>query len=114
MAPHDNVAPFRVAHRSTSAEVYWARVGRPRGLENVQYKAKAREEFFRRLDRGGTIRAVAAELGVSVDACYRWRREANISTPRAKSRSYTAEEKAEFFRQLKLATCRRSRKSSGW
>ena len=75
-------------------------VGRPRGLENVQYKAKEREEFFHRLDRGGTVRAVAAELGLSVDACYRWRREANISTPRAKSRSYTAEDKAEFFRRL--------------
>jgi len=77
-------------------------VGRPRGLENVQYKAKERKEFFRRLDRGGTVRAVAAELGLSVDACYRWRREANISTPRAKSRSYTAEDKAEFFRRLTL------------
>jgi IS30 family transposase len=77
-------------------------VGRPRGRENVQYKAKEREEFFRRLDRGGTIRAVAAELGLSVDACYRWRQEANVSTTRAKSRMYTAEEKAEFFRRLKL------------
>jgi putative transposase len=35
-------------------------VARPRGKDNVQYKAKEREEFFRRLDRGGTIRAVAA------------------------------------------------------
>jgi len=65
-------------------------VGRPRGLENVQYKAKERDEFFRRLDRGGTIRAVAAELGLSVDACYRWRREAGVSTRRAKNRAYTA------------------------
>lgn len=40
---------------------------RPRGRENVQYKAKERDEFFRRLDRGGTIRAVAAELGLSVE-----------------------------------------------
>ncbi|MDN6179097.1 MAG: helix-turn-helix domain-containing protein, partial [Micrococcaceae bacterium] len=77
-------------------------MARPRGKDNVQYKAKEREEFFRRLDRGGTIRAVAAELGVSVDSCYRWRREAGVSTPRGKSRSYTAEDKAEFFRRLKL------------
>lgn len=35
---------------------------RARGRENAQYKAKERDEFFRRLDRGGTIRAVAAEL----------------------------------------------------
>ena len=38
---------------------------RARGRENAQYKAKERDEFFRRLDRGGTIRAVAAELGLS-------------------------------------------------
>ena len=58
--------------------------------------------FFRRLDRGGTIRAVAAELGLSVDACYRWRREAQLSTPRVKNRSYSAADKAEFFRRLKM------------
>lgn len=73
---------------------------RPRGRENVQYKAKERDEFFRRLDRGGTIRAVAAELGLSVEWCYRWRNEAGVSTSRAKSRVYTAEDKAEFFRLL--------------
>jgi len=78
-------------------------VGRPRGLENVQYKAKERDEFFRRLDRGGTIRAVAAELGLSVDACYRWRREAGVSTRRAKNRAYTAQDKAEFFRRLAVS-----------
>ena len=77
-------------------------VGRPRGKENVQYMAEEREAFFRRLDRGGTVRAVAAELGFSVDSCYRWRREAAVSTPRPKNRSYTAEDKAEFFRRLAL------------
>lgn len=78
-------------------------MARPRGKDNIQYKAKEREEFFRLLDRGGTIRAVAAELGVSVDSCYRWRREAGVSTPRGKSRSYTAEDKAEFFKRLKAS-----------
>src|SRR5699024_4304239 len=77
-------------------------VERPRGKANPQYKAKEREAFFRRLDRGGTIRAVAAELGLSVDSCYRWRREAQVATPRGKNRSYSAEEKAEFFRRLEL------------
>lgn len=72
-------------------------VGRRRGTQNLQYKAKEQEEFFRRLDHGGTIRAVAAELGLSVDACYRWRQEATVSTPRVESRMYTAVEKAEFF-----------------
>jgi hypothetical protein len=76
--------------------------GRPRGLGNVQYKAKEREAFFRRLDRGGTIRAVAAELGLSVSSCYRWRQEAGVSTPRGKSRAYTSEDKAKFFRLLAL------------
>lgn len=75
---------------------------RARGRENAQYKAKERDEFFRSLDRGGTIRAVAAELGLSVESCYRWRNEAGVSTPRVKSRVYTAEDKAEFFRLLAL------------
>lgn len=75
---------------------------RARGRENAQYKAKERDEFFRRLDRGGTIRAVAAELGLSVESCYRWRNEAGVSTPRVKSRVYTTEDKAEFFRLLAL------------
>ena len=38
-------------------------VGRPRGLENVQYMAKAREEFFRRLTLTGNVSKVAKELG---------------------------------------------------
>lgn len=75
---------------------------RARGRENAQYKAKERDEFFRRFDRGGTIRAVAAELGLSVESCYRWRNEAGVSTPRVKSRVYTTEDKAEFFRLLAL------------
>ena len=77
---------------------------RARGRENAQYKAKERDEFFRRLDRGGTIRAVAAELGLSVESCYRsrGRNEAGVSTPRVKSRVYTTEDKAEFFRLLAL------------
>jgi IS30 family transposase len=61
--------------------------------------AEAREVFFARLDRGGSIRAVAAELGFSVDSCYWWRKEANLSTPRPKSRAYSAQDKAEFFRR---------------
>src|SRR5699024_12372470 len=77
-------------------------VERPRGKANPQYKAKEREAFFRRLDRGGTIRAVAAELGLSVDSCYRWRREAQVATPRGKNRPYSAEEKAASFLRLGL------------
>ncbi|WP_146200304.1 helix-turn-helix domain-containing protein, partial [Kocuria rosea] len=65
-----------------------------------QYKAAERAEFFRRLDRGGTIRAVAAELGLSPDTCYRWRHESGTSTARGIPRTYTAQDKAEFFRRL--------------
>ena len=37
------------------------------------------EEFFRKLVRGGTIRAVSAALRFSMDSCYRWRREVHVS-----------------------------------
>jgi transposase-like protein len=67
-----------------------------------QYKAAERAEFFRRLDRGGTIRAVAAELGLSPDTCYRWRHESGTSTARSRSRGYSAADKAEFFRRRAL------------
>lgn len=69
---------------------------------NRQYSAEDKANFFRRLDRGGTIRAVAAELGLNVDACYRWRHETGQSTARGKDRTYSAEDKSEFFRLLAL------------
>jgi transposase, IS30 family len=59
-------------------------------------------EFFRLLDRGGTVRAAAAAVGVSADVGYRWCRRAGVSSPRGRPRIYTAEEKAEFFRLLQL------------
>jgi transposase, IS30 family len=59
-------------------------------------------EFFRLLDRGGTVRAAAAAVGVSADVGYRWCRQAGVSSPRGRARSYTAEEKGEFFRLVKL------------
>ncbi len=67
---------------------------------NRRYTAAEKAEFFRRLDRGGTIRAVAAELGLSPDVCYRWRHESGTSTARGRPRAYSAAEKAEFFRRL--------------
>lgn len=65
-----------------------------------QYNAAERAEFFRRLDRGGTIRAVAVKLGLSPDTCYRWRHESGTSTARGVPRTYTAQDKAELFRRL--------------
>ena len=69
---------------------------------NRQYTVAEKAEFFRRLDWGGTILAVAAELGLSPDTCYRWRHETGTSTARGRSRVYSAADKAEFFRRLAL------------
>lgn len=75
---------------------------RKRGVEYVQYKAAERKEFFKRLDKSETIRAVALELGISPHSAHRRRNEAGVSTRRQVSRRYTAEAKAEFFRRLAL------------
>ena len=61
-----------------------------------------KREFFRRLDRGGTVRAVALHVEVSPDVGYRWIRLAGLSTPCVRPRLYTGEEKATFFRLLKV------------
>jgi len=61
-----------------------------------------KQEFFRRLDRGGTVRAAALHVGVSPDVGYRWIRLAGLSTPRGRPRLYTDEEKATFIRILKV------------
>ncbi len=68
----------------------------------ARYSAGQRESFFRLLDRGGTIRAAAAGVGVSPDTGYRWRREAGVASHRRTPRVYSAEEKAEFFRLLSI------------
>ena len=65
----------------------------PRRARSSQSMAVERAAFFRRLDRSGTVRAVAAELGLSVDSCYRWRHEANQSTPRKPDRTYSSKDK---------------------
>ena len=61
-----------------------------------------KREFFRRLDRGGTVRAAALHVKVSPDVGYRWIRLAGLSTPRGRPRVYTGEEKATFFRLLEV------------
>jgi IS30 family transposase len=66
------------------------------------YSASQRELFFRLLDRGGTIRAAAAGAGVSADTGYRWRRQAGVAARRQRPRTYTAQEKAQFFRLLHI------------
>ena len=61
-----------------------------------------KQEFFRSLDRGGTVRAAALHVAVSPDVGYRWIHLAGLSTPRGRPRLYTDEEKATFFRLLKV------------
>lgn len=68
------------------------------GLGLPRYSASQRELFFRLLDRGGTIRAATVGAGVSPDTAYRWRHQAGVAARRQRPRTYTAEEKAEFFR----------------
>jgi DNA invertase Pin-like site-specific DNA recombinase len=72
------------------------------GLGLPRYSASQRGLFFRLLDRGGTIRAAAVGAGVSPDTGYRWRRQAGVAARRQRPRTYTAEEKAEFFRLLHI------------
>jgi len=72
------------------------------GLGLPRYSASQREVFFRLLDRGGTIRAAAVGAGVLPDTGYRWRRQAGVAARRQRPRTYTAEEKAEFFRLLHI------------
>src|SRR6476620_4256673 len=72
------------------------------GLGLPRYSASQRELFFRLLDRGGTIRAAAVGAGVAPDTGCRWRRQAGVAARRQRPRTYTAEEKAEFFRLLHI------------
>jgi IS30 family transposase len=65
-----------------------------------RFDDEVRAEFFRLVDQGLTVRAAVKVVGVSEGTGYWWRRQVGISVPRRKSRKYTAEDKAEFFRRL--------------
>jgi IS30 family transposase len=52
------------------------------------------------IDRGGSVRAAAAAVGVHPDAGYAWMKVAGLSTPRSTQRRYTDAQKAEFLRRL--------------
>ena len=65
-----------------------------------RFDDEVRVEFFRLVDQGLTVRAAVKVVGVSEGTGYWWRRQVGISGPRRKSRKYTAEDKAEFFRRL--------------
>jgi IS30 family transposase len=64
------------------------------------YSEQQRLAFMTLIDRGGSVRAAAATVGVHPDAGYKWMKLAGLSTSRSTQRRYSAEEKVEFFRRL--------------
>ncbi|WP_257013653.1 helix-turn-helix domain-containing protein [Rhodococcus sp. ACPA4] len=58
-------------------------------------------EFFRLLDRGGTVRAAARAVGVHENAGYNWLRKTGLTMVRAAPRTYPAELKSEFLRLVR-------------
>ncbi len=69
-------------------------------MPGPKYTEEQKDRFFELVDRGGTVRAAAAAAGVHESAAYTWLRNAGLSMQRATPRVYSAQEKAEFFRQL--------------
>ncbi len=69
-------------------------------MPGPKYSAETKQKFFDLLDRGGTIRAAADEVGVNRNAAYSWVRASGIQTGRKAPRVYSSAEKAEFFRLL--------------
>jgi transposase, IS30 family len=65
-----------------------------------KYSEEQRLKFMALIDRGGSVRAAAAAVGVHPDTGYRWMKRAGLSTPRSTQRRYSAAEKAAFFRRL--------------
>lgn len=65
-----------------------------------KYSKEQKDEFFRLLDKGGTVRAAARAIGVHQDAGYNWLRNSGLTMQRATPRTYSPEDKAEFFRRL--------------
>lgn len=67
-----------------------------------KYTEDQRVNFLAVIDRGGSVRAAAASVGVHPDAGYKWMRQAGLSTPRSTQRKYSIEQKAEFLDRLAL------------
>jgi transposase-like protein len=65
-----------------------------------KYSKEQKDEFFRLLDKGGIVRAAARAVGVHQDAGYSWLRNSGLTMQRATPRTYSPEDKAEFFRRL--------------
>jgi len=65
-----------------------------------KYTEQQRVAFMAVIDRGGSVRAAAAKVGVHPEAGYKWMKQAGLSTSRSAQRRFTAEEKAAFLRRL--------------
>ena len=65
-----------------------------------KYSKEQKDEFFSLLDKGGGVRAAARAVGVHQDADYNWLRNSGLTMQRATPRTYSPEDKAEFFRRL--------------
>ncbi|MER2085817.1 transposase [Rhodococcus qingshengii] len=48
-----------------------------------KYTDQQKEEFFRLLDRGGTVRAAARAVGIHENAGYNWLRKTGLTMARA-------------------------------
>ena len=70
-------------------------------MAEKRYTDQQKEEFFRVLDRGGTVRAAARAVGVHEDAGYNWLRKTGLTMQRAAPRVYTPELKEEFLRLVR-------------
>ncbi len=66
-----------------------------------KYTDEQKEEFFRVLDRGGTVRAAARAAGVHEDAGYNWLRKTGLTMQRAAPRVYPPELKEQFLRLVR-------------
>lgn len=70
-------------------------------MAGKKYTDAQKEEFFRLLDRGGTVRAAARAVGVHEDAGYTWARKAGLSMQRAAPHQYSADLKVEFLKLVR-------------
>ena len=67
-------------------------------MAGKKYTEEQKDEFFRILDRGGTVRAAARAVGVNENAGYNWLRKTGLTMERAAPRIYPPELKTEFLR----------------
>jgi len=65
-----------------------------------KYTEAQRQAFMAIIDRGGSVRAAAAAIGVHPDAGYKWMKLAGLSTSRSTQRRYTDAQKAQFLARL--------------